>query len=136
MKTLSYLIMGLLVVLALPACNTAEKYAANNAAAKQWLAANTGTASINVSGRWHAESWGGALLTQTGNKITGTIGEYTANGVVKGRIAYIALSEGGWVYYTVMAKPTSSGTFEGFYSGEVPFSQADQRIFTMIRPNL
>jgi hypothetical protein len=136
MKTLGHLVLGLLLVLALPACNTAEKYAANNAAAKNWLDANAGKSYINVSGRWHAESWGGALLTQTGNKITGTIGEYTANGVVKGSTVYIALSSDGWVYYTVMAKPAPTGALEGFYCGDVPFSPTDEKTFTMVRSNL
>lgn len=136
MKTLGYLVLGLLVVLALPACNTAEKYAANNAAAKQWLAANSGSASINVGGRWHADSWGGALLSQSSGKITGTLGDYTVNGVVKGRVVYLALSEDGWVYYTIMAKQTASGALEGFYSGEVPYSPADEKAFSMERTSL
>jgi len=136
MKTLGFLVLGLLVVLALPACNTAEKYAANNAAAKQWLAANAGASYIDVSGRWHADSWGGAMLTQTANKITGTIGDYTVNGVVKGRVVYLALSEDRWIYYTIIAKLTSSGALEGYYSGDVPYAPADEKPFTMVRTSL
>jgi hypothetical protein len=126
MKTLGTLALGLLILAALPACKTAEKYAANNAAAKQWLAANAGKPAINVSGRWHAEDWGASRLTQTGNKITGNIAQYTATGVVKGRIVYLTLAEDGWVYYSVMAKLKPEGPLEGYYSREVPSSDSDE----------
>jgi hypothetical protein len=131
MKTLGYLVLGLFVLLALPACNTAEKYAANNAAATQWLNANAGKALIDIGGRWHVEE-----LVQKSNRITGSIGEYTANGVIKGRTVYIALSSDGWVFYTVIVKPTATGALEGFYSGEVPYSLGDERMITLKRSNL
>ncbi|MGH8048653.1 MAG: hypothetical protein ACREKL_15545 [Chthoniobacterales bacterium] len=135
-KTLGYLVLGLFVLIALPACNIAEKYANNNKAATQWLDTNAGSATIDVTGRWHADNWGGGTLTQKGNKITGTLGDYVANGVVKGRTVYLTLSNDGWVYYTIMARPDSSGALQGYSSESVPYSQVDEKTFSMVRSSL
>ena len=133
MKTLGILLLGVLATLAFPACNTTEKYAQNNAAGMRWLNINAGTPKINITGRWHSAVWGGALLSQNGNRITGTIGDYQANGVVRGDIACIALSSEGWVYYTIMARLTAPDSLVGYYSSEVPYSPSDESAFALTR---
>ena len=61
--------------LGLVGCNTKERYARNNAAARGWLAANPASGHIRVAGDWKPddEGWGDARLQQTGTRITGTI---------------------------------------------------------------
>jgi hypothetical protein len=136
MKTLRCLLLGVLVTLALPGCNTAEKYAQNNAATAQWLNANAGIPSVDVSGRWHSDDWGGTFLTQKGNRITGYVGKYPVGGVVKGRTIYLALTEDGWTYYTVTAASVQKNAIEGFYSDSVPFAPQDESPFQLLRTNL
>lgn len=128
-----FFLLGLTAALALTfaSCNTAEKYEQNRLAGDKWLADKTASARINVTGTWHTDDWGGAILRQSGRQVTGTIGQFTAKGVVSGSKLYLLLSENDWIYYTAILDQPSSGQLVGFYSYTVPFSLADQRTMVM-----
>jgi len=126
MKLIAPLVLALAALLVLPACNTQEKYAQNNAAADAWLQAqSTSSPQINVTGSWTVPGWGGAALEQTGRELVGEMGNYRIKGVVSGYRAYITAYDGGWVYYTMILKKPSSSKLEGVYSSSVPFSVTD-----------
>jgi hypothetical protein len=118
----------------LAGCNLKEKYARNNAAADQWLQANIGAASVSVDGAWEAweSGWGEIRFQQAGSSVTGAMGSYSARGVVRGSRVFLALSSGGYVYYTVVLKK-SGDMLSGFYSSSVLFSPADQAAVTLRR---
>lgn len=136
MKTLGRLTLSVLVALALPACKTAEKYAKNNAATAQWLNANAGASTIDVSGYWRSDDWGLTYFSQKGNRVTGHLGKYPVGGVVRGHTLYLAVTEDGWTYYTVAAGLVQKGVLEGFYSDSVPFSTKDQSPIMLTRTTL
>lgn len=113
----------LIALTTLVGCSTAEKYAANQAAATQWLDESAGRPTVAVNGAWEAleYGWGGAgRLVQTGNRITGTLGNYTVRGVVNGAHIFLAFDSNGWTYYTAKLRKVNN-TMGGFYSSEVPF---------------
>jgi hypothetical protein len=120
--------------LGLVGCNTKERYARNNAAARAWLAANPASGHTRVAGDWKPddEGWGEARFEQTGSRITGTIGLYTVEGHVKGPDVYLVMSEGGWAYYSAVLKKKGD-ILSGFYSAHVPFSTKDQETFVLSR---
>jgi len=122
--------------LGLAGCNTKERYARNNAAARGWLAANPASGHIRVAGKWKPddEGWGDAQLQQTGTRITGTIGLYTVEGHVNGPDVYLVMSENGWAYYSAVLKKKGD-TLSGFYSAHVPFSTRDQETMVLSRSN-
>lgn len=108
--------------LLLTGCNSPQRFEANHAAARQWLAAQTGSASGNVSGSWKdatRDDWGEASLVQRGNKITGTLGSYEVEGVMVGPRVFLALKADDWYYYSVEAIHKGS-SLEGYYSRGVP----------------
>jgi hypothetical protein len=112
----------LVLVIALPACNSPQRYMANNQSAEAWLAGHVGKAAVNVSGKWKDatyEDWGDAEFLQRGNKITGTLGGYEVNGVVNGSRVYLALMADKWYYYSVEAQHSGS-VLKGRYSRGVP----------------
>lgn len=112
----------------LPACSTAEKYAANQAATKNWLDSKAGSAGVRVGGLWETVEygWGGpGRFEQRGNRITGALGNYTVNGVINGSTVYLAFVSSGWTYYTGVLK-MRDGMLGGYYSSSIPFSPADQ----------
>ena len=69
-----------LIGAALAGCNLKEKYARNNLAADQWLQANIGSSSLNVTGAWEAEEfgWGATRFEQSGSWVNGAMGNYSA----------------------------------------------------------
>ncbi len=125
---------SLVLSIGLVGCNTKERYARNNAAARAWLAANPASGHIRVAGDWKPddEGWGEARFEQTGSRITGTIGLYTVEGHVKGEDVYLVMSENGWAYYSAVLKKKGN-TLVGFYSDAVPFSTRDQETFVLTR---
>ena len=132
MKTLFTLAL-LSAAILLGGCSNAEKYAANQAATSSWLKSSGGRPDMRISGAWEAleTGWGGAgRFVQTGNQITGALGNYTVRGVVNGTTAYLAFESSGWTYYTAVLKKRGN-TLGGFYSGEVPFSARDQGSLTL-----
>ena len=124
----------LLTSLGLTGCNTKERYARNNAAARAWLAANPASGHIRVAGNWKPddEGWGDARLLQTGSSVTGTIGLYTIEGHVKGEDIYLVMSDDGWAYYSAVLKKKGDA-LSGFYSAHVPFNTRDQEPFVLTR---
>jgi hypothetical protein len=60
------------------------------------------------------------------------MGNYSARGVVRGSRVFLALSSGGYVYYTVILNK-SADMLSGFYSSSTPFSSADQAAVTLQR---
>jgi hypothetical protein len=125
---------SLVLSIGLVGCNTKERYAKNNAAARAWLAANSSSGHMRVAGNWTSddEGWGAARFEQSGSRITGTIGLYTVEGHVKGEDVYLVMSEHGWAYYSAVLKKKGN-TLVGFYSGAVPFSTRDQETFVLTR---
>ena len=123
-----------LIGVALAGCNRRRRYARNNLAADQWLQANSGPSGLNVAGAWEAEEsgWGAVRFEQSGSRVSGAMGNYSARGVVRGPRLFLALNSGGYVYYTAVL-PKRGETFNGFYSSSVPFSPADQAVVTMRR---
>ena len=120
--------------LGLTACNTKERHARNNAAARAWLAANPASGHTRVAGTWQPddEGWGTARLEQSGSRVTGTIGLYSIEGHVSGQDLYLVMSEGGWAYYSALLKKKGD-TLEGFYSAGLPFRTSDQEKFVLSR---
>ncbi len=118
----------------LAGCNLKEKYARNNLAADQWLQANIGSSGLNVTGAWEAEEsgWGDVRFEQSGSQVNGAMGNYSARGVVRGPRLFLALSSGGYVYYTAVLTMRGE-TLSGFYSSSVPFDPADQAVVTLRR---
>ena len=124
----------LAVIVGLAGCNLKEKYARNNLAADQWLQANRGPANVKIDGAWHADEAGGGDIRfrQVGSTLDGAMGNYSARGVIRGSQVLLALSSGGYVYYTVVLR-ASGDTLSGFYSSSVPFHSADQASVTLRR---
>lgn len=127
-KKIISLSASLLLAAALAGCNTAEKYAANQAATDAWLQSKAGRAGVRVSGLWEPmeTGWGGAgRIVQKGNTLSGALGEYTLRGVVSGSDVYLAFIYNGWTYYTASLK-LRGNILGGFYSSSVPFSSRNQ----------
>jgi len=124
----------LLLSLVLTACNTKERYARNNEAARAWLAANPASGHTRVAGNWKPddEGWGDAKIEQAGSRVTGTIGVYQIEGHVKGEDVFLVMSNEGWAYYSAVLKKKGD-VLSGFYSAEVPFSTSDQESFVLAR---
>lgn len=119
---MSKLVPLLASVLLLSACNSPQRFEANHAAARQWLAAQAGKAGSNLTGKWKdatRDDWGNAELVQRGNKISGTLGVYEVEGVVNGPRVSLALKTDDWYYYSVEAIHKGA-SLEGFYSRGVP----------------
>ena len=137
-KNFAHELVGILSLVLIGAvlagCNLKEKYARNNLAADQWLQANIGSSGLNVTGAWEAEEsgWGDVRFEQSGSQVNGAMGNYSARGVVRGPRLFLALSSGGYVYYTAVLTMRGE-TLSGFYSSSVPFDLADQAVVTLRR---
>ena len=112
----------------LAGCNSKEKCARSNRAAKAWLSVNAGSAAANIAGVWFAKetAWGTIRFQQEGSRISGVMGDCQVDGQMNGSIAYLTLSSGGCVRYSVVAKKRGL-ILSGFYSASVPFSTVDQK---------
>ena len=76
---------------------------------------------LNITGKWHDAldsgffGWGEGYLQQEGNKVSGTIGNYTVKGVVSGTIVdLVFLWHGGEIHYTArleMSKDLLTGKY-------------------------
>ncbi len=125
----------LLSLVAFISCNSPARFEANRAASADWLGSKVGGASVNVSGTWEdaaEDKWGMTYLTQNGNRVTGKVGLYTANGIVSGSRVYLTLEENNWVYYTVEANVQGS-MLEGLYSDKIPFEESSADPFAFRR---
>lgn len=125
----------ILAAILLTACNSPQRFEANRAAAQSWLSSQAGTARGNVSGTWRDETrdaWGDARLSQRGNKISGTLGNYEVDGVMSGSRVFLALRADDWYYYSVEAVHKGP-VLEGRYSRGIPVrltkGQSDPFVF-------
>jgi hypothetical protein len=75
---------------------------------------------------------GDIRFQQVGPTVNGAMGNYSARGVMRGSQVCLALSSGGYVYYTVTLR-ASGDTLSGFYSSSVTFNSADQAPVTLRR---
>jgi hypothetical protein len=125
------LLLPLMAVVFLTACNSPKRYAANQAAGENWLASISGSAAANLTGKWKdatTDEWGDAHFSQSGNKVKGTVGNYEAVGVVKGSRVHLALKADNWIYYSVVADKKGD-LLEGRYSRGVPFNEKSNERF-------
>lgn len=77
-----------------------------------------GASSVNMTGVWDsggaiAGGWGEGRFTQTGDRISGTLGFYNVNGVVNGKDIYLVLTAKGNVYYTAHLQQSNDGSYIG-----------------------
>jgi len=110
MKILKYFIFCLMIMTLSCAGVAPEK-------TKPWLDSMAGTTTMNMTGVWDAGGafaggWGEGRFTQTGNRISGTLGVYNVDGVVNGTKVYLVLA-GGNVYYTAHLNKASDGSYVG-----------------------
>ena len=120
-------IAGLLLVLvAISGCSYVTefndaRYNRNNKTGDNWLSDQSEPAAINVTGNWTSNDWGHASFTQTGRKITGTIGGYTVHGVASGARAYLLIAQGEWYYYSAVLEIQRPGLLTGRFSRAIPY---------------
>lgn len=129
MKTLATSLGAVVLALSLNACSFSflkEKYTRNEAAASGYLSSKkTGSARTNVEGLWYSPQWNIVVLNQEGSKVSGIFQDYyKVNGLVSGRNVYLVLRDDDWAEYTVELKKQPNGDLKGFYSPDVPFSEA------------
>jgi hypothetical protein len=131
-------LLFLSAVILLAGCNSPQRFEANRTAAQSWLSSQAGTARGNVSGTWRDETrdaWGDARLSQRGNKITGTLGNYEVDGVMNGSRVFLALKTDDWYYYSVEAVHKGP-VLEGRYSRGIPVrltkGQSDPFVFRRV----
>ncbi|MFA7343777.1 MAG: hypothetical protein WC003_05690 [Terrimicrobiaceae bacterium] len=117
---------ALLVLVILSGCSFVTefndaRYNRNNKTGDNWLSDQTGPAAINIAGNWTSNDWGRASFTQTGRKITGTIGDYTVRGVASGDRAYLLIAQGEWYYYSAVLELQRPGLLTGRFSRAIPY---------------
>jgi hypothetical protein len=100
----------------LVSCQTQQKIALNQSAARDWIKQQNTAARIDVSGNWFAEGWGKASLRQSGRDITGTIDTYEVKGVVSGNKAYLTTWDSGKCYYALIITRSSANRLTGSYT--------------------
>lgn len=77
-----------------------------------------GASNVNMTGVWDAGGaivggWGEGRFTQTGNRVSGTLGFYNVDAVVNGTEVYMVLTASGSVYYTAHLTRSSDGNYIG-----------------------
>ena len=125
-------VVALLCAFSFAACNQ-EKYQKNNADGAAWLGQHTRKASTSIKGEWISPDWGTGTFKQTGRKVTGSLGDYAADGVVSGRNVYLLLISDGWVYYTAVLEKNSAGALVGHYSEGIPPQAKNQEPLVLKR---
>lgn len=103
-----------------------ERYARNNDQGKAWLSDQLLPAEANISGKWKCDDWGPSAFAQTDRIVRGHLGQFPVEGVVSGRKAYLCVSDGGWIYYSVVLDIAGPDMLVGYYSRSVPY-KSDQR---------
>jgi hypothetical protein len=97
------------------------RYNRNNKTGDNWLSDQSEPAAINIAGNWTSNDWGRASLSQSGRRVTGTIGSYTVHGVVSGERAYLLVAQGDWYYYSAVLELQRPGLLTGRFSRAIPF---------------
>ncbi len=75
---------------------------------------------IDVTGVWTSNDWDPVTLIQKGADVSGTLAEYTVDGLVTGKEVYLFLLSGGDVYFTFRLSEFAPGTLEGSYYYALP----------------
>jgi len=127
MQKLLALAVALVCAFSLPACQTKERYAKNQAESQKWLGSFNQPAGLNITGTWASLEWGEGPLKQTGRQVTGTLGHYAVKGVVSGRKVYLQFLSDNWVYYSAVLERTPAGVLAGHYSEGASFDPAEQQ---------
>lgn len=115
-----------LILAALAGCSVVtefidSRYNRNNKTGDNWLSDQTGPAAINISGNWTSNDWGQASFSQSGRRVTGTLGGYTVHGVVSGERAYLLIAQGDWYYYSAVLELQRPGLLTGRFSRAIPY---------------
>ena len=108
-----------------------------------WLdAKQSAVAEVNFSGKWDAGpymegGWGEGVFTQSGNKVSGTLGPYNVDGIVEGKTVYMVI-KGGTKLYTAKLSLQTDGQLVGTYVynaliGEEEAASAETNAMTMKR---
>lgn len=110
MKILKYFVFCL-VILTLSCASVAPEKT------KPWLDSRAGITNINMTGVWDAGGafaggWGEGRFTQTGNRISGTLGAYNVDGAVSGTEVFLVLYSANR-YYTAQLKKEKDGSYIG-----------------------
>ena len=89
-----------------------------NKKGKDWLAAHSEAAAVNVSGGWYAKEWGKILLNQAegSRDVTGTGDGWMITGVVSGKQAFLLFSSHGQVVYSAVLTSEGEKNLNGSYS--------------------
>lgn len=103
----------LLVISMLPACSGLTRKDTN-----AWLDTKTASSSLNMTGEWDSGGvwsggWGSGKFIQEGNRFTGTLGLYYAEGVVSDEQIYMVIYSGSKIYYTAILKTSDNGLYMG-----------------------
>jgi hypothetical protein len=74
-----------------------------------WLNQKHGPVTVDMTGDWDAGGvwsggWGKGTFVQEGNRFSGTLGLYYAEGVVSGNDVYLVIYSGRKVYYTALLR--------------------------------
>ena len=74
-------------------------------------------AGVDITGKWDCGpymdgGWGEGIFTQNGNRVTGTLGPYSVNGIVDGKVVYLVI-ESGTKMYTAKLKAQEDGRLVG-----------------------
>lgn len=132
------LLMSILVAALLISCETISPIKTD-----AWLdAKQSAVAEFNISGKWDAGpymegGWGEGVFTQNGNRVSGTLGSYSVDGVVEGKAVYMAM-RGGTKLYTAKLSLQTDGQLIGTYVynaliGEEGAASAETNAITMKR---
>jgi hypothetical protein len=84
----------------------------------RWMDSRRSTPGFDLTGRWDSGSafsggWGGVTFLQTGDRIIGSMGSYSVEGVVSGNDVYLMMVSGSRVYYTAKLSRRPDGTIAG-----------------------
>lgn len=110
-----------------------------------WLDGKQGAvAEFNMAGKWDAGpymegGWGEGIFTQNGNRISGTLGPYSVDGVVEGKTVFMSI-RGGTKLYTAKLTLQPDGQLTGTYVfnaliGEEGAESAEANTMTLNRIN-
>lgn len=101
--------------------------------AKYWLQTKTGPATIDIDGQWDAGEWGEAVFHQKDKTVYGSIGGYTAEGIIDGDKLYLVISaRDSFRYHAILQ--LRDGWLQGKYG--VPIATEGKYIYdtTVTRP--
>ncbi|MCK9589279.1 MAG: hypothetical protein WC076_06000 [Terrimicrobiaceae bacterium] len=120
------IVSGLLLLAVLSGCSYVTefndaRYNRNNKTGDNWLSDQSEPAGIEIGGNWTSDDWGHASFTQSGRRITGTIGSYSVQGVVSGERAYLLIAQGDWYYYSAVLEFQRPGLLAGRFSRAIPY---------------